>query len=357
VPDLKGTKGVRALPDTPNLEHLKNEAKDRLRSLRAADPAVKLATVQFQLAREYGFPSWRQLKAHVEQLAEGQFGVLLLNDDTTPMEFVVYVLEHLFGMPKREAAPVMLAAHQNGKALAGVYDRKEAERLAEQVRALAKTHGWPFNCTVEPAKGIVGPPPGAIAKALAEGASAADVARMMQAQGKAADPETAVWVRDSNIPGGFGLGFIQRGGGPCLMVLPDFFGYTPPGGVESLPTLEEALGPGPPRPPPTPEMVAVGRMVMSGATPLEVANALQSMGLFDQPGPGGEVVAVDISSARFVRFARGPRVALIVSHSEGRGFRGQVIPGTEAYAALDSLPVGMQPPEELDPETPSWVGL
>ena len=60
--------------------------------------------------------------------------MLLLNDDKTPMEFVVYILEHLFGLQRGAATRVMLAAHENGKAVAGVYDRKEAERLAEQVR-------------------------------------------------------------------------------------------------------------------------------------------------------------------------------------------------------------------------------
>lgn len=58
---------VRALPAQPNLEHLKNEAKQRLKALRAADPATKLAMAQLTIAREYGFTSWRGLKAHVDK--------------------------------------------------------------------------------------------------------------------------------------------------------------------------------------------------------------------------------------------------------------------------------------------------
>ncbi len=58
---------VRELPAQPNLEHLKNEAKQRLKALRAGDPATKLAAAQLAVARSYGFASWRQLKAHVER--------------------------------------------------------------------------------------------------------------------------------------------------------------------------------------------------------------------------------------------------------------------------------------------------
>jgi hypothetical protein len=56
----------RALPANPDLEHLKNEAKERLALLRATSPDAQLAEAQFQLARDYGFPSWRALKDKVE---------------------------------------------------------------------------------------------------------------------------------------------------------------------------------------------------------------------------------------------------------------------------------------------------
>jgi ATP-dependent Clp protease adapter protein ClpS len=355
VPAPEGPRGVRALPARPHLEHLKNQAKARLRVLKTADPAARLATAQFQIAREYGFPSWRRLKAHVEKAAAGQFGVMLLNDDKTPMEFVVHVLGSVFGLTRHAATGVMLAAHENGMALAGLYDRREADRLADQVRALAKKHGHPFDCTVEPADRIAPAAPGSIALALAQGASAADVARMMQTQGKPADPDTAVWVKAPELPGGFGLGYTGRDGRHNLTMIPDFFGYTPPGGIDNLPTLEGALGPEPPPPPPSPEMAAVGEMVMAGATPLEVATALHALGVFDQPGPQGEVLVVDLATARFARLPN-RRVVLLVNHSEGRGFRGQAIPGTEAYPYIEVLP-DMPRPDGLGPQTPSWVGL
>mgnify|MGYP003577202460 CR=1 FL=1 len=56
----------RDLPAQPSLEHLKNEAKQRLKALRAVDPDARLAAAQLAVARDYGFASWRRLKAHVE---------------------------------------------------------------------------------------------------------------------------------------------------------------------------------------------------------------------------------------------------------------------------------------------------
>ena len=58
---------ARALPARPNLDWLRKTAKDLLRELRAQDPTRKLADAQFSLARQYGFSSWRALKAHVDE--------------------------------------------------------------------------------------------------------------------------------------------------------------------------------------------------------------------------------------------------------------------------------------------------
>lgn len=62
------TRVERGLPERANLEHLKNEAKQRLAAMRAGAPDARLAAAQFELAREYGFASWRELKAAVERL-------------------------------------------------------------------------------------------------------------------------------------------------------------------------------------------------------------------------------------------------------------------------------------------------
>jgi Domain of unknown function (DUF3471) len=66
-----GTIAARTLPAKPNLEHLKNEAKQRLERLRAATPSAKLAEAQHQIAREYGFAHWRELKADIERRTGG----------------------------------------------------------------------------------------------------------------------------------------------------------------------------------------------------------------------------------------------------------------------------------------------
>src|SRR6201996_3934083 len=67
------TSASRVLPGRANLEHLKNEAKQHLDTLRGGDPKAKLADAQFQLARDYGFSSWRELKAEVDRRG-GVFG-------------------------------------------------------------------------------------------------------------------------------------------------------------------------------------------------------------------------------------------------------------------------------------------
>src|SRR5438105_4825795 len=59
---------VRELPTPPSLEHLRNAAKHRRKALREKDPRAKLADAQVAVARDYGFASWRQLKAHVDKI-------------------------------------------------------------------------------------------------------------------------------------------------------------------------------------------------------------------------------------------------------------------------------------------------
>lgn len=66
-PILSRTGQARTLPDRPNLEHLRNEAKAHLKTLRASVPTVQLAAAQRDVAREYGFASWRRLRAEVEK--------------------------------------------------------------------------------------------------------------------------------------------------------------------------------------------------------------------------------------------------------------------------------------------------
>src|SRR3954462_13876063 len=65
----------RSLPGRPDLDHLKNEAKALHKTLRAQNPDVKLTDAQRQLAREYGFPTWSKLRAHVQNVRASDDGV------------------------------------------------------------------------------------------------------------------------------------------------------------------------------------------------------------------------------------------------------------------------------------------
>ncbi len=78
------------------------------------------------------------------------FRVVLLNDDYTPMEFVVQVLEQFFGMGREKATQVMLAVHTQGKGVCGIYPQDIAETKASQVNQCARDGGHPLLCEVEP---------------------------------------------------------------------------------------------------------------------------------------------------------------------------------------------------------------
>ncbi len=77
------------------------------------------------------------------------YRVVLINDDYTPMEFVVTVLESIFGMERTRATHVMLEVHTRGKGVCGVYNFEIAETKVAQVMTIAKQHQHPLLCTME----------------------------------------------------------------------------------------------------------------------------------------------------------------------------------------------------------------
>lgn len=91
------------------------------------------------------------LDASEEQKVEtpSLYRVFLLNDDYTTMEFVVHILETIFGKNPVEASQIMLHVHKNGKGLAGIYTREIAETKIEAVLALAREKGFPLACDLE----------------------------------------------------------------------------------------------------------------------------------------------------------------------------------------------------------------
>jgi ATP-dependent Clp protease adaptor protein ClpS len=76
--------------------------------------------------------------------------VLLLNDEETTMEFVVHVLESIFGKTREEALKLVLAIHRDGSGECGVYTPEHASKIAERVDELARRNGYPLRCIVEP---------------------------------------------------------------------------------------------------------------------------------------------------------------------------------------------------------------
>ena len=75
--------------------------------------------------------------------------MLLLNDDYTPMDFVVYILERFFNKAPEEATRIMLHVHQKGVGICGVYTYVVAETKVAQVTSFARQHEHPLQCTME----------------------------------------------------------------------------------------------------------------------------------------------------------------------------------------------------------------
>lgn len=79
-----------------------------------------------------------------------QYVVVLLNDDYTPMDFVIEILQQYFGLDLDRATQVMLTVHHEGKGIAGIYPRDIAETKANQVNNYARSQGHPLLCQIEP---------------------------------------------------------------------------------------------------------------------------------------------------------------------------------------------------------------
>jgi ATP-dependent Clp protease adaptor protein ClpS len=77
------------------------------------------------------------------------YKVMLLNDDYTPMDFVVEILEVFFSMSREKATQVMLTVHVQGKAVCGIYTREIAETKAAQVNQYSRENQHPLLCEIE----------------------------------------------------------------------------------------------------------------------------------------------------------------------------------------------------------------
>ena len=89
------------------------------------------------------------VKARPRTKKPSMYKVLMLNDDYTPMEFVVHVLERFFNMTRAEATRIMLHVHQRGVGVCGVYTYEVAETKVNQTMEFARRHQHPLQCTLE----------------------------------------------------------------------------------------------------------------------------------------------------------------------------------------------------------------
>ena len=90
-------------------------------------------------------------KDEIETKEPSMYHVILLNDDYTTMEFVVLILEAVFHRSPAEAKRIMLAVHEAGSGLAGIYTKEIAETKVLTVHHLAAQNEFPLKCTMEPA--------------------------------------------------------------------------------------------------------------------------------------------------------------------------------------------------------------
>jgi ATP-dependent Clp protease adaptor protein ClpS len=91
----------------------------------------------------------RRTKQQTKTKKPSLYKCILLNDDYTPMEFVVEILKHVFHKPQAEATRIMLHVHQNGMGVAGVYPYEIAETKIRTVEELARESQLPLKCVME----------------------------------------------------------------------------------------------------------------------------------------------------------------------------------------------------------------
>lgn len=89
------------------------------------------------------------LKTRPKTKKPSLYKVLLLNDDYTPMEFVVHILERFFNKTRQEATDVMLHVHRRGVGVCGVFTFEVAETKVAQVMDFARANEQPLQCTME----------------------------------------------------------------------------------------------------------------------------------------------------------------------------------------------------------------
>ena len=114
------------------------------------DRAPRLADNDRKRRGEPGAPGTAVItKTRPQTKRPNMYRVLILNDDYTPMEFVVHVLERFFQKSREEATRIMLHVHRRGVGVCGVFTYEVAETKVTQVMDLARQNQHPLQCTIE----------------------------------------------------------------------------------------------------------------------------------------------------------------------------------------------------------------
>ena len=91
-------------------------------------------------------------ESNIRLKGPGKYNVIMLNDDATPMEFVIQVLVSIFGHDSETATTIMLEVHEKGRGIAGSYMYEVAEQKAHETFSSARNYGYPLSVTVEEAE-------------------------------------------------------------------------------------------------------------------------------------------------------------------------------------------------------------
>jgi ATP-dependent Clp protease adaptor protein ClpS len=122
----------------------------RTQNARHDPPAPRLADDDRKRRGETGQPGSAVItKTRPQTKRPNMYRVLLLNDDYTPMEFVVHVLERFFNKDRETATRIMLHVHQNGIGECGIFTYEVAETKVTQVMDFARKHQHPLQCVME----------------------------------------------------------------------------------------------------------------------------------------------------------------------------------------------------------------
>jgi len=144
--------GIRACNVDPRLKRVHGVLQSMTKTMNAAGLPIRMMAGKNGPGRDRGGDDGRTglaTRTRPKTKKPSLYKVLLLNDDYTPMEFVVHVLEKYFSRGREEATRIMLQVHQKGAGICGVYSYEVAETKVTHVMDFSRQNGHPLQCTME----------------------------------------------------------------------------------------------------------------------------------------------------------------------------------------------------------------